>query len=305
MPYATPTPDWSRLHCFVAVAETGSLSAAARRLGLSQPTLGRQIKALEAELGTALFTRRPRGLEVTAAGLELLPAARAMQEAASRLALTAAGQAAEVAGTVRLTASAFVSMHILPPLLAELRQAEPEIQIELVPSDQSQNLLFREADIAIRMYRPQQLDIITRHLGEIELGLFGATRYLDRRGRPARAEDLGAHDLIGYDSDETILREMRAMGLPAERSWFVLRCDDHNVLWELVRAGCGLGFAQASIGEAEPGVERLLPELPLPALPVWLTAPEAMRRTPRIRRVWDFLAARLRPLLAPQKANGS
>ncbi|MDV7144608.1 LysR family transcriptional regulator [Tropicimonas sp. TH_r6] len=305
MPHSAPSPDWSRLQCFVAVAETGSLSAAARRLGQSQPTLGRQVKALEAELGVALFARHPRGLEVTPAGLELLPSARAMQDAASRLTLAAAGQVGEVAGTVRLTASAFVSMHVLPPLLAELRQVEPEIEVELVPSDRSQNLLFREADIAIRMYRPEQLDIVTRHLGEVELGLYAASRYLGRHGRPARVEELPGHDLIGYDHDETILREMRKMGLPAERDWFALRCDDHNVLWELVRAGCGLGFAQVSVGDADPDVERLLPEMPLPTLPVWLTAPDAMRRTPRIRRVWDFLAERLRPLLALSKANGS
>ncbi|WP_371685592.1 LysR family transcriptional regulator [Tropicimonas sp. IMCC6043] len=297
--------DWSRLQAFAAVAETGSLTAAARQLGLSQPTLGRQIKALEDALGLSLFVRQPRGLVPTEVGLELLPAARAMREAAGRLALAAAGRSAEIAGTVRLTASNFVSLHILPGLLAGIRTAEPEIQIELVPSDQSRNLLFREADLALRMYRPEQLDVVTQYLGEIELGLFAAKTYLDRRGRPTRPEDLRHHDLVGYDADETLIRGMREMGLPAEQDWFDLRCDDHNVLWELIRAGCGLGFGQLRVGEADPLVERLLPELPLPSLPVWLTAPDAMRRVPRIRRVWDLLADGLRAHLAPPAGRGS
>lgn len=301
----THSLDWSRLQAFAAVAETGSLSAAGRRLGMSQPTLGRHIKALEQELGVILFTRKPRGLALTEAGHDLVPAARTMQEAAGRLELSAAGRAEDMAGTVRLTASNFVSLHILPALAARIRQAEPEIQLELVPSDFSQNLLFREADIAIRMYRPAQLDIVTRFLGEAELGLFGARDYLDRRGCPETLEDLREHDLVGYDTDETILREMRRLGYPAERSWFALRSDDHNLLWELVKAGCGLGFAQIRVAELDPNVERLLPDLPLPALPVWLAAPEAMRRTPRIRRVWDLLADGLQPYLSAPKGRGS
>lgn len=291
-------PDWSRLQAFVTVADTGSLSAAARRLGLSQPTLGRQIKALEGELGISLFIRQPRGLVPTEAALDLLPAARSMKEAAGRLELAAAGRSADIAGTVRLTASNVVSLHILPELLAGIRLAEPAIQIELVPSDRSQNLLFREADLAIRMYRPEQLDVVTQYLGDVELGLFAAKSYLDRRGRPARPEEIPDHDLVGYDADEALIRGMREMGLPAARDWFDLRCDDHNVLWALVRAGCGLGFGQVRIGEADPAVERLLPDLPLPSLPIWLTAPEAMRRTPRIRRVWELLAEGLRAHLA-------
>lgn len=299
------TIDWAHWQAFAAVAEEGSLSAGARKLGLSQPTLGRHVRALEEALGVTLFRRQSRGLSLSEAGLELLPSAKAMQEAAGRLALTAAGRATDVAGTVRLTASAFVSMHILPPILADLRQSEPEIQIELVPSDLSQNLLFREADIAIRMYRPEQLDVITRHLGDVELGLFGATAYLDRHGRPERIEDLRAHDLIGYDTDETLLRGMRQIGLPAEREWFALRCDDHNVLWELVRAGCGLGFAQASVGRTAPEVESVLPQLPLPTLPVWLAAAEEMRRSPRIRRVWNHLAESLQAVLMSPRPHGS
>lgn len=139
--------------------------------------------------------------------------------------------------------------------------------------------------------------MITTHLGDIELGLYGARCYLDRRGRPYYPGDLRDHDLIGYDRGDAILRGMREMGFAADRNWFALRCDDHNALWALVRAGCGLGFGQVQIGAAEPLVERVLPGLALPFLPVWLTAPEATRRVPRIRRVWDLLAAELRAYL--------
>ena len=156
-------PDWTLTRSFLAVAETGSLSAAARQLGLSQPTLGRHVADLEAQLGMPLFQRAPRGLIPTTAALNLLPHARAMRDAAARLHLAAAGQTETLAGTVRLTASRIVAHYILPAIIAELRQAEPGIEVELVATDATENLLFHEADIALRMYRPTQLDIVALH----------------------------------------------------------------------------------------------------------------------------------------------
>ncbi|WP_116132119.1 LysR family transcriptional regulator [Tropicimonas sp. IMCC34043] len=305
MDHLPDTLDWSRLQSFVTVADTGSLSAAARHMRLSQPTLGRQIRALEQDLGVALFVRKPRGLALTEAGAALLEPARRMQDAARNLALAAAGRSEDLAGTVRITASAFVSLHILPGILAAMRQSAPEIQIELVASDSSQNLLFREADIALRMFRPEQLDVVTRFLGELELGLFGATDYLDRRGRPQCLDDIAGHDMIGYDTQDDILRGMREIGMTADRSLFQLRCDDNGVIWQMIRAGCGLGFAQVNVAATDPRVERVMPDLPLPRLPVWLTAHEAVRRTPRLRRVWDLLADGIAPWLADAAANGA
>ena len=178
-------PDWTLYRSFLAVAEHGSLSAAARHLALSQPTLGRHIAELEAALATALFTRVPRGLVLTDAGTAMLPAARQMRDAAAALALLAAGREGSLSGTVRLTASRVVSHYLLPPILADLRQKEPGIEIELVPSDSTENLLFREADIALRMYRPTQLDVVTRHLGDLGTAIYAARSFLDRHGRPA------------------------------------------------------------------------------------------------------------------------
>lgn len=296
------TPDWSLLQSFLAVAETGSLSAAARATGASQPTLGRHIRALESQLGVTLFHRTAAGLEPTEGALPLIDSARGMAEQAARLARLAAGQGEGLAGTVRLTASRVVSQYLLPPILARLRAEEPAIQIELVPSDTSENLLYNAADIALRMYRPEQLDIVARHVTDLPLGLYAARSYVARCGRPRTPEDLRHHPFVGYDRDERIIRLMRAMGHDVTRADFPLRCDDQVVHWELVRAGCGIGGMQVRIAEGDPAVERLLPDLPLPALPLWLAAPEALRRNPRIRRVWDFLAEALAKDETPRPA---
>ncbi|GAA6201862.1 LysR family transcriptional regulator [Aquicoccus sp. SU-CL01552] len=290
----TDALDWTLLQSFSAVAETGSLSAAARKLGQSQPTLGRHIRALEAALGMELFTRGPRGLIPTEAARDMIGPADQMRAAAARLQLVAEGQEAGLAGVVRVTASSVVSHFVLPPIIAALRRAHSEIQVELVPSDSSENLLFREADIALRMYRPTQLDLVAAHVTDLEMGLYAATGFLDRVGRPRTVEEAMRLDFVGFDADDTIIRFMRGAGLEVGRGFFGVRCDDQAAYWHLIRAGCGIGGMQAIIGEAEPGVERVLPGLDLPTLPVWLTAPTALRHNPRIRLVWNRLAEALR-----------
>lgn len=289
--------DWSLIRAFLAVAETGSLSAAARALGASQPTLGRQIKAAEAQLGAELFHRRARGFVLTDAGADLLGPAREMRDAAQQIALRAAGQQVSLAGTVRITASVVLSSTHMAPIIADIRAAEPEIEIELVASDESRNLLYREADIAVRMYRPTQLDLVTRHIGELGLGIYGADTYLARRGMPT-VETLGAHDFVGYDQSPLIIEGMRAAGFPVDRHFFKVRCDDQNAYLSLIRAGCGLGFAQAKLMDSAPGLQKIALGVPLPGLPVWLTAHPTMRQTPRVRRVWDLLAAGLAAVVA-------
>nr|WP_128514486.1 LysR family transcriptional regulator [Tabrizicola thermarum] len=283
-------PDWSLIRSFLAVAEAGSLSAAARTTGISQPTLGRHVQAVEAALGVTLFTRVAQGLALTEAGRALVPAARAMRAAAAELALTARGQAAGIEGTVRITASRVVSHAILPPILARLRQSEPGIQIDLVPSDTTENLLFGEADIALRMYRPTQGDLVARQIGAVPLGLYAARSYLDRRGRPATLDDLMHHDFIGQDRMDQIIRVMRALGMEVDRSFFPVRCDDPLTYVELVRAGCGLGGILRAVGDPDPALERIDLVADLPSLPVWLTAAPRLRQSPRLRRVWDALA---------------
>ncbi len=282
--------DWTHIQAFLAVAETGSLSAAARGLGLSQPTLGRHIRAAEDALEVELFHRQPRGLVLTSTGESLLEPAREMQRAAAKLSLVAEGRGVGLKGVVRITASETVSHFLLPKILADIRAAEPEIDLEVFPSDSSKNLLFREADIAVRMYRTEQLDIIARHIGNMRVGMFASKTYVAERGTPQSMAQIVGHDFIGYNGNDAIINGMREMGLKVDRHFFKVRCDQQVVHWELARAGCGIGFSQEGIGRRDPDMVQVLPELSLPSLPVWLTAPEALRTNPRIRRVYDLLA---------------
>ncbi|GKY86348.1 LysR family transcriptional regulator [Sinisalibacter aestuarii] len=288
--------DWSLVQAFLAVAETGSLSGAARALGSSQPTLGRKVREIEAAMGAELFRRHAKGLALTDAGQAMLAPAQAMRAAAGQMALIAAGEDRALAGTVRITASVVVSHFVLPPVLVDLRRAYPGIEIDLVASDSSENLLFREADIAVRMYRPGQLDVVTRHVADLPTGAYAAAGYLDRAGRPKTVDDLLALDWVGFDRNEMIIRGMAEAGWNVDRNFFRLRTDDQAAYWQLVRAGGGVGIMQQAIGEREPQVERLLPDMPLPVLPVWLTAHEAVRRVPRVARVWDALSEALAAL---------
>lgn len=297
MAVSPPSISWSFVHVFLAVAEEGSLSAAARALGASQPTVGRQIRAMEEQLGAELFHRQERGFTLTALGLALLPSAHAMRDAAHEFQLRAAGGTEALAGTVRIASSIAVALFHLPAIIAELRVEQPHVGVELVPSDETSNLHFREADIAIRMYRPTQLDLVTQYLGEISLGAFVSREYAERRGIPRCAEELVNHEVIGMDRNQRIVDGFRDSGLMVDREWFKVRTDDQAAYWALVRAGCGIGFAHAVVGRRDPALVEIPMDLALPKLKIWLTAHEAIRRIPRVRRVWDLLAHRLRQVV--------
>ena len=285
--------DWTLFRAFLAVVDTGSLSAAAVRIATTQPTLSRHIRELETQLGIPLFKRSVRGLDPTEAALSLIDDARAMGAAAEKLELKAQGRTEALHGTVRITASVVVSNLVLPPLVAALRQAEPLIQIELVASDASQNLLRRDADIAIRMFDPTQGSLIARRLGETPLSLYGARSYLERNGRPQQLGDLLHHDVIGFDRADDIVRGYAMHGFQVTRTQFPVRCDDQMVCWHLLLAGAGLGFAQDRLAEAQPELVRIAIDMRIPPLPVWLVMHEEVRTNPRIRRVADFLADNL------------
>ena len=289
--------DWTLLRSFLATAETGSLSAAATRLGTTQPTLSRHIKELEGALGVPLFRRSVKGLEPTEAALSLIDDARAMGQAAEALALKATGKAETLSGTVRITASVVVSNLILPPIVAALRQAEPAIQLELVASDESQNLLRRDADIALRMFDPTQNALIARKLGDTPLGVYAAKSYLARRGRPQTLRDILDHDVIGFDRADDIVRGFAAHGFPVTRHHFPVRCDDQMVCWHLLLAGSGIGFAQDLLAGARPELEMLDIGMNLPALPVWLVMHEEVRSNARIRRVADYIGEAIAKVL--------
>lgn len=285
--------DWSHLHSFVAVAEHGSLSAAARAQNSSQPTLSRHIAMLEQSVGARLFSRTKTGVTLTERGRALMVHAAKMADAAARLSILSEGSDDTMTGAVRITASRIVATYLLPAVLTELHQIYPEIEIELVASDETNNLLRREADIAVRMYRPTQGDVIAKHLGNLELGAYASRSYIARRGMLQGLEDILNHDLVGYDQNSMITDGMAAIGIKADRTAFKFRSDDQVVCWQMVRAGFGIGFNQNTIAQADPDLVCVSGPSPVGELPVWLAAHAELRHTPRIRKVYDAVGAML------------
>jgi DNA-binding transcriptional LysR family regulator len=290
--------DWSLMRSFLAVIERGSLLAAARHLGASQPTLGRHVAELERQLGTVLFERTGRGLVATAAARAIADQARAMADNAEAIGRTLTGQSKQLSGSVRITASQTVATYLLPPLLAGFRERETGIAIDVIASNAVSNLLRREADIAVRMLRPAQSSLVARRVGEVQIGAYARKDYLRRRGVPGKPGEMMRHDLIGLDRDESIIRAFAALGHRIERDSFVLRSDDHLVLWQALCAGLGIGFAATWLAERESSLERVLPDLPMPRLPVWLTVHREIRSSARIRALYDFLAEGIPSALA-------
>lgn len=293
MDISTISLDWALLQSFAAVGEHGSLSAAARAIGSSQPTLSRHISTLEQQLGARLFKRASSGAELTEVGLNLMRYAKDMANAVERLSIAAGGKTETLAGTVRITASQIVAAYILPEILTKLREQEPEINLEVIASDQTDNLLRREADIAVRMYRPTQPDVIAQKVGELSMGMFASRSYLERRGTPNSLEAILDHDVIGYDRSTLIIDGFKQAGIIVDRDFFAFRCDDQVVCWNMVAAGYGIGFNQLKIGDIDPRVERLHMVGTVGALPVWLASHIELKTSPRVRRVFDFLSEAL------------
>jgi len=228
-------------------------------------------------------------LSLTEAGHALLPAARRMREGAQELALALAARDQSLAGTVRLTASDIVSTYFLPPVLHALRQRYPEVQIELVVSNEQEDLHQRSADIALRMVRPEQEMLVARKLSEWPVAVFAHRDYIARRGLPQMGNVM-EHDWLGYDRSDRMLRGFAAAGTPVPVSFFGLRCDNQVVIWESMRAGMGLAVSAVALGERDPAVQRVLPELLIEPLQMWLTAHRELRDTPRLRVIYDALA---------------
>ncbi|MCF8211965.1 MAG: LysR family transcriptional regulator [Rhodoferax sp.] len=290
--------DWNLIRTFLVALDEGSLLGAARVLHLSQPTVGRQVAELESQLGVVLFERTGRGLVPTAMAQQLVLAARGMESGALQLSRTLSGAQTQASGTVRMTASVPVAAYLVPPLLAAMRLALPEIQVELVSSNQVSNLLRREADIALRMVRPEQATLVARKVGEVGLGAYAHRSYLARSAALNVAADLLQHALIGSDTDSAILQGFHAMGLPVRREAFVLRSDDFVVQWQAIRAGLGVGFCADYMARTDPEVQPVLAGvLKVAPLPMWLAVHREIHTNQRIRAVFDFLAAELPKVL--------
>ena len=285
--------DWNHAKAFLITAEEGSLSAAARVLGAAQPTLGRQVNALEAELGVALFQRVGRGLTLTQAGLELLDHVRAMGDAANRVSLAAIGQSQSIEGTVRISASEVYAAHLLPAIIARLRREQPGIEIEIVASHNTSDLRRREADIAIRNFRPTEPDLIARKIRDVPARLYATPGYLDRIGNPKLPYDLRNADFINITSGDAFMQALNKMGFDLTKRNFPIMTENYLVMWEYVKQGLGIGVLDAHIGDAEPAVVRILPDLEPLMFPIWLVAHREISTSLRIRTVFDILAEEL------------
>ena len=292
--------SWDHWRSFLAVVEEGSLSGAARALRLTQPTVGRHIDALEDGIGARLFTRSRGGLDPTQLALSLVPQARDMAVIADDLVRTASGERDEARGTVRLAAIDIVGTFVLPPMLADFRDRHPGIDIELALSTRNENLLRREADIAVRMVRPEQQAIVARHVGLVRVGLFAHRRYVAVHGLPETVEALFSHPLIGIDQEEGLVAGISFGGHPLTRESFAFRCDSAVAQLMAVKAGFGIGACHLGLAADEPDLVRVLPDVVEFGYEMWVAMHEDLRDTRRMRLLFDHLVENLAAYAAMQ-----
>ncbi len=291
--WQTVSFDWNQARAFLVTAEEGSLSAAGRALGLTQPTLGRQVAGLESELGVTLFERVGRSLSLTQAGLELLDHVKTMGEAAECISLAASGQSQTIEGKVCITASDLFSAYLLPPVLKHLRSVAPAIEVEVVASNQIRDLKRREADIAIRNVRPEQPDLIAKQVRDSTAHLYGAPEYFERHGRPSSVAQLADSVFVAGGQRDRYLAAVQASGLPLTRSNLKYASESGITAWEMVKQGLGMTVMFKEIGDLTPEVEKVLPDFGPVPVPLWLVTHRELRTSRRIRVVFDVLAEAL------------
>ncbi len=285
-------PDWDLYQTLHAVVRAGSLSAAARALGLSQPTVGRHVEQLEQTLGQPLFTRSPQGLRPTELALALAPSLEAMASGAQAALREASGDADAVSGVIRLTASEVIGAEVLPALLADFHELHPGVVIELGLSNRPEDLLHREADIAVRMMRPTQTGLRARRVGSIGGGLYAHRRYLQRHGEPL---SLGApgHSAVGFDRDDAPVRAIANPDPRIARELFSFRSDSDLAQLAAIRAGFGIGWIQHGLARRDPNLVHVLERTVDFRLEVWVVMHEDLKASRRMRLMFDHLVAGL------------
>jgi DNA-binding transcriptional LysR family regulator len=293
------TPDWDLWRTFIAVMDAGSLSGAARSLGIAQPTVGRQIEALEAALeGGPLFTRSPGGLRPTRAAQALVPHARTMATAADTLVRTASGDADDVRGVVRLTASEIAAVEILPPILTEFRETWPGVDIELLASNRLEDLLHRDVDIAMRMARPTQDALFARKVGVITLGFYAHRSYLQKHGEPRSYEELRTHAIIGFDRIRPLGAALDKLDFEVNADVFGLRTDNEPTQVAMLRAAYGVAACQPQIAARDPNLVAIMPGQLAVDMEVWVVMHEDLKTDRRMRLLFDHLVAGLKTYIA-------
>ena len=301
--------DWSTIRDFLAVAETGSLSGAARRLHVSQPTLSRRIADLEDSLDAILFLRTPRGLLLTETGEGILKDAREMENFALAVERQADAGRDALEGTLRVSATECLGVKWLPNRLVSFHARYPRLQVEILIDNRMVNLVRREADIALRLFRPEQPELIARKIGVVSLGMYGATDYLSEYGRPQNRSDLKKHKLIGFDESMTHRSSVQSLERRFEPENIIHRSTSFVGLLEAATAGIGLAMIDCFLGDPADDLERVLPEKLFHDMEVWLVTHAEIGRSARIRALFDHIAesfqhdeALFRGLTKPAKA---
>ncbi|MCZ8103187.1 MAG: LysR family transcriptional regulator [Burkholderiales bacterium] len=295
--------DWNLLRSFIAVYEAGTLTEAARRLATTQPSVGRHVRELERALGEALFVRQPGRLKPTERAHALYDVVSAMKASAREAERLFAGARHALVGTVRVTASEVYATHVVAPLVACMLSEQPGLEIELSVSNQAENLLRREADIAVRFFRPEQDGLITMHVGDTELGLYAHESLLRRYGEPEGFDIPDAAFVAGFDREVTPLAPMVRGEPPSRPLRFRLRTDSMLARHAAVEAGMGIGAYLVDVAAAKPCLRRVLAERFGQKQVVWLCAHDELRRSASMRYVWSRLEQTLRARLAPASAR--
>ena len=289
--------DWNHVRAFLATAEEGSFSAAARALNTTQPTIGRQVSELERALGVSLLSRSVRGPTLTEVGADLIHYCRSMAEAAMLASVVADGQSQELSGEVSVTATDLISAVVLPKILLPLRESAPRLRVRIISTNQVQDLRRREADIAIRHGPPEDTELHARHVGVLHGNLYAASEYLDRFGRPRTPRDLADHAFVGTPHPALLLAPLQNRGVLLREESFTLRSESNVVVWEHVKAGYGISMLPESFCAAEPNLEKVLPGLPSMEVPVWLVAHRELQASKKVRLVFDHLARGLQDIV--------
>ena len=290
MTIAPIEPSWAWYRTFLVVLETGSLSAAGRAMGLTQPTVGRHIDNLETALGLKLFARSFEGFAPTDAALELRPHAISLASTAAALRRVASSHGSGVRGTVRLTASEVIGVEVLPSILAALRRDHPELVIELVLSNKVEDLLRREADIAVRMLRPTQDAMVAKRVGGAELGLHALESYLAAYGVPKTMADLSKHAVIGFDRETAFTRKLQDRFPAFSRADFSLRADSDLANLAAIRAGFGIGACQSALAARDKAIVRVLKTRFSLTMDTWIVMHEDLRTSLRCAVTFAALA---------------
>jgi len=282
--------DWGLIRSFLAVSRLGSVSAAARELAVSQPTVSREIQALESATGLNLFRRTTQGLQLTNEGQALVDAASRMGEAADLFSRQASGLSVELEGDVRISANEIVGIYLLPPAITAFREQHPGVHVEIVISNRVSSLSKREADIAMRMFRPTQPDLVVRRLPDMELGFYAHRDYVAKHGEPSSIEDFQQHTVIGYDESMEYIEAAARLGYTFVRDNFALRTDHMLAQIHLARAGAGIVGTHVELAKHWPELVRILKWVPLPALEYWIVCHRDVQYNSRIRELMQFLA---------------